>query len=383
MAYALVIGGGIGGLSAAIALRRVGITPLVFEQAEALQEIGAGLTLWSNAVKVLTHLGLDDALSWITSPLEEAQTRSVDGKVQNRVDLSKLAEAVGYQSVGIHRGELLEILLDKIPHAVIRTGARFEHFRERKDGVTACFSDGARETGDVLIGADGIFSSVRDQLFLDSRPKYAGYVCWRGVTQFGAPPGWPANASVRSSGRGKHFGLVQLSPNRFFWYATRNQSRDEPEGGGRKATLLRHFGDWHEPIPAVLEATPETEMLRHGVYEMSPLRAWGRGRVTMLGDAAHPMRPSLGMGACQAMEDALVLADDLRRHEAIPALREYERRRRRRATLTVRFSDFLARTEQLENPVLRALRDGGTRLTPDSVTRGLARAAFSFAIHQL
>jgi FAD-dependent urate hydroxylase len=375
---ALVIGGGIGGLSAAIALSRAGIEAHVFERADELTEIGAGLTLWSNATKLLDYFGLADGVARCTSPLEVVQTRIPSGKLLAEVDLSRVSRKLGYDSVGVHRGELLQVLLDAIPEASIHPGARLERFEETDDRCVAFFADGHRETGDVLIGADGIFSTIRTQLFPRSEASYAGYVCWRGITHFDPPNGWPRNSSVRTLGRGLHFGLAQLTPGRYFWYATHNEALDAPEPGGRKATLLRHFGRWHDPIPAALEETPEESMLRHGVYDMRPLKGWGLGPVTLLGDAAHPMRPSLGMGACQAIEDAAVLARHLATEENIPALRMYERHRMRRATTVVRASNYLASTEQRENPLMCRWRDLNTRLVPEAVTRRVTEALFSF-----
>jgi FAD-dependent urate hydroxylase len=355
---ALIIGGGIGGLSAGIALSRAGIEARVFEQADELTE----------------------GIARCTSPLEVMQTRTPSGRLLAEVDVSALNSKLGYDSVGVHRGEFLQLLLSAIPDASISTGARLERFEEADDRCVAWFADGHRETGDVLIGADGIFSTVRTQLFPEAGASYAGYVCWRGVTHFDPPTGWPPNSSVRTLGRGLHFGLVLLTPGRYFWYATHNEALDEPEPGGRKATLLRHFGSWHDPIPAALEETPVESMLRHGVYDLRPFKRWGRGRVTLLGDAAHPMRPSLGMGACQALEDAAVLAHDLAREDIIPALRAYERHRARRARMVVRASNYLASTEQRENPLMCRWRDLNARLVPEAVTRRVTEALFRFEV---
>lgn len=378
---ALVIGGGIGGLTAAIALRRAGIEAHVFERAPQLREIGAGLTVWPNGSKVLARIRLRDAMSRITSPLDVIETRLIDGKVLQRIPISKLNRRLGHASVGFHRKELLQLLADASPDRCVHTGAEFQSLEQRSHGVVATLADGRVIRGDVLIGADGIFSAVRKDLFPDEDPDYAGYVCWRGVAELEPPPGWPPNSSVRTMGREKHFGIVQLTAGRYFWYATRDEPEDEPEYGGRKETLLRHFGSWHDPIPQILEATPEEDMLRHGIYEMRPLKAWGKGCVTLIGDAAHPMTPSLGMGACQAMEDAIVLAHYAAKEEPLAkALRSYERHRRRRAHLMVRGSHWLARTEQFKSGLMCHSRDLGTRLLPELVSLWINERSFSFEL---
>jgi 2-polyprenyl-6-methoxyphenol hydroxylase-like FAD-dependent oxidoreductase len=287
---------------------------------------------------------------------------------------------IGHDSVGMHRIDLLQLLADAVPDDCVHLNSDFRYFDQDQDGVTATFADGHSVAGDLLIGADGVFSSVRGRLCPGRRPSYAGYVCWRGVAEFDPGDEWPVDASVRTMGPGQHFGIVHVKGRRFFWYATRTQAKDEPEPGGRKATLLRHFGRWHQPIPAIIEATPEDEVLRHGIYDMRGLREWGTGHVSLLGDAAHPMRPSLGMGACQAMEDAVVLAHYLENLPAPEALRAYERHRRPRAKGMVRGSRLLATSEQLRSRALCALRDMSPRLMPEFVVLRLAELGFRFEI---
>lgn len=375
----LVIGGGIGGLSTAIALLQEGVEAHVFERADALREIGAGVTIWSNASKALAHLGLGDAARRATLAIDVVQTRNTAGKVLQESRLSEISAKFGHPSVGFHRAELLQLLASTLPERLVHTGATFQRLEDSGNEVTAFFTNGENHSGDLLVGADGIFSSVRAQLLPSTRPSYAGYVCWRGVTELDPPPGWPSNSSVRSQGCGQHFGVVQLTAGRYFWYATRNQPPDEPEPTGRKATLLRHFGRWHPPIPSILDVTAEEKMLRHGIYEMRPLSTWTHGRVALLGDAAHPMRPSFGMGACQAIEDAVILAHHTKRAPEVEALRLYESERVPRAKRVVRWSQVLGRAEQAENRALCALRDINTRLFPWTGAAWLQRS-FRFDI---
>ena len=367
MPRVLIVGGGIGGLAAAIALDRAGADVEVFEQADELREIGAGVSLWTNAMKALDALGIGDAVRDITSPLEVIETRDSKGRVLSTLPLAKVHERLGRESAGIHRRELLAALAAAVPRDRIHTGARFERLDQDGHGVTAYFADGRTERGDALVGADGVFSAVRSHCLCSPPPRYGGYVVWRGVVEAPVPAGWPRNASVRTFSRDRHFGIIELTAGRYFWYATRNQPKDEPERGGRKRTLLDQFGHWHAPIQQLLEGTAEEAMLRHHLYAMRPLRTWTRTRVTLLGDAAHPMTPSLGQGACQALEDAVVLGDAFRTMDLLDALRSYERRRRRRATSIVRWSAFFAAQEQLRNPILTAIRDVQTALTPPAL----------------
>jgi 2-polyprenyl-6-methoxyphenol hydroxylase-like FAD-dependent oxidoreductase len=308
------------------------------------------------------------------------QTRTTDGRVLQTIPLSKANEKLGYDSVGFHRRELLQLLADAVDPASVHVGARLVRFEQDGTTVAAFFDDGREVEGSLLIGADGIFSTVRRQLFPDLDPRYAGYVVWRGVTHLTPRRGWPPHSVVRTMGREKHFGIAQLSEGRHFWYGTHDEPLSEPEVGGRKATLARHFGEWHSPIPELVDATREEAMLRHGIYELRPLKAWTNGRVTLLGDAAHPMKPSLGMGACQAIEDAVVLSYYLSKDEAPDALKSYEARRKPRTKQIVRWSHLLARTEQYKSRAMCSWRDLSTRLLPEPVSLWITERSLSFEV---
>ena len=184
------------------------------------------------------------------------------------------------------------------------------------------FDDGRETRGDLLVGADGLRSVVRSALFGPERPRYGGYTAWRAVTRFDHARVTPGE----TWGRGRRFGQWGMTGARIYWYAT--ESVPEGEGDppeGRKQGLLKLFRGWHEPVEDLIEATDESAILRNDVYDRPALRRWSVGRVTLLGDAAHPMTPDMGQGACQAIEDAVVLADCLTRwSEVAEALRAYE-----------------------------------------------------------
>lgn len=381
MTTAAIIGGGIGGLSAAIALRDAGLEVQLFDQAPALTELGAGLSLWANATKALTQLGLGPEVRHYAVPLRSLETRVPEGKVLHHADLGPIDRSFGYFSAAMHRGELLQLLLSQVQGSVVVTHSRFQRVSFEDHALAVEFADDRRIEADLVIGADGLFSTVRGGLHPEAVPQYAGYVTWRGIAHVEPPDAWPSMGLVRTIGRGQHFGIGEITPGRYLWYATANRSLEEGEPGGRKETLLRHFGRWHSPIPELIQATPEVDILLHPVHEMPPLDRWSEGRVILLGDAAHPIEPSLGMGACLAIEDALVLGTCLQRApSAEDAFALYERTRRPRVTSMVRWSRVLARTEQMENPVTSGLRNLGTRLARPSWTQSLARKAFDFSV---
>jgi 2-polyprenyl-6-methoxyphenol hydroxylase-like FAD-dependent oxidoreductase len=209
------------------------------------------------------------------------------------------------------------------------------------------------ERVDALVGADGLWSTVRRTLHGDSTPRYAGYTAWRGVIAYAG--------DVRASetwGRGRRFGLVPLADGRVYWFATANAPEHSQMPEGDKSELLGRFGRWHDPIPSVIEQTPDSAILRNDIYDLKPLKTWGIGRVTLLGDAAHAMTPNLGQGACQAIEDGVVLADCLAREpDTVEALRSYERARAPHTAMVIERSRRLGRVGQLQNPVATWLRD--------------------------
>jgi 2-polyprenyl-6-methoxyphenol hydroxylase-like FAD-dependent oxidoreductase len=353
--HALIIGGGIGGLAAAIALRRAGIQATVYERADEIRAVGAGLALWANAVRALGRLGLGDAVRAIGVPEASGAVHSWRGETLIPMSSRDLEHKLGEISIVVHRAELQAILQGALDDDAVRLGARCTGFTQSRDGVTAQFADGTTASGDLLIGADGLHSAVRAQLFGARPPRYAGYTAWRAIAPFDHARLTPGE----TMGRGARFGMAPVGGGQAYWYATFNT----PEGGRdsegqRKPTLLELFRGWHSPIEALIEATDEAAILRNDIYDRDPLPYWSVGRVTLLGDAAHPMTPNLGQGACQALEDAVVLADVLKEGgDVVAALRAYQSRRIERTAALVRQARQVGAVGQWSNPLACRLRD--------------------------
>jgi 2-polyprenyl-6-methoxyphenol hydroxylase-like FAD-dependent oxidoreductase len=358
VAKAIVVGGGIGGLAAALALERAGVEVAVFERAPELREIGAGITLWANATRPLKRLGVYDEVRASGAAEIGGELRSWRGALISEIPAESLRERFGEANLAVHRADLQDVLFSALPPGTVRLGAEFAGFEQDGEGVLARFADGREERGDLLVGADGIHSSVRAQLFGRHPPRYAGYTAWRGVAEAGDGR-LPEGVGLNLWGRGSEFGLVGIGRGRFYWFVTKNAPEGEAESGaGRKREVLDLLSGWYEPVRAAVEATDEPEILRNDIYDRDPLESWGAGRVTLLGDAAHPMTPNLGQGACQAIEDAAVLARCLGGERGIStSLQLYEERRVRRTTAVVKRSRFVGRIVQLENPLLGRLRD--------------------------
>lgn len=350
---ALIIGGGIGGLAAAIALKQIGMTVTVLERVAELREVGAGLSLWANAIRALDQLGLGAAVRAQALPEAAGGIRTARGDLLMVTANRQLQARFGELSVMIHRAELHDLLRSALEQAV-ELGMECVGVTADEQGVQAHFSNGQTRRGDLLIGADGLHSQVRAQLHGAQPPTYAGYTAWRAVVPFDL-----RQLQVGESwGAGARFGQIPMPGGRVYWFATQNAAAGQSSPQGEKQALLEIFGDWHAPIRALLEATPAAAILRNDIYDRPPLTRWGRGPITLLGDAAHPMTPNLGQGACQALEDAVVLAKALRSQADIPAaLRRYEAARLPRTTWVVQQSRRVGAVGQWQHPVAVALRN--------------------------
>jgi 2-polyprenyl-6-methoxyphenol hydroxylase-like FAD-dependent oxidoreductase len=365
-----VAGGGIGGLTATIALRRAGFEVVVFERAAELGEVGAGLLLAANAQRALAKLGLAEAVARLGTPASAAEIRSWRGKVLASIPAAELEKKIGTSSAAVHRADLQALLAREVGDGTLRVSAEVVGFEQDKGGVRVHFADGSQESADILIGADGLRSRVRAGLFGPEEPRYAGYTAWRAVVK---PEeellSW--GAGFESWGIGARFGCAHIGDGRVYWFATANApegEKDGPSGGldGAKAKLLRLFSRWHRPVADLVEAAEEGAILRTDIYDREPLgERWGEGKVTLLGDAAHPMTPNLGQGACQAIEDAVVLARCLGEGGATAeSLRRYERLRSARVAMLVRRSRRIGSVGQVKNPAVCWLRERALAMIP-------------------
>jgi 2-polyprenyl-6-methoxyphenol hydroxylase-like FAD-dependent oxidoreductase len=360
----LIVGAGIGGLTAAIALRRAGIDVEVFERAPQLLDVGAGISLWPNAVKALDKLGVGTAVRAAGVASYVGGIHTWRGALLAPADADEVAREFGAPMVILHRADLLATLHRAAGPENVRLGIMATGFREDADGVSLELAGGATARGAALIGADGIRSLVRGQLFPAVGPRFAGQKAWRGVVRFVAPA--DAGFWGETWGAGARFGLLPMVNDCVYWYATRNAVEHEPETPeGRTAELLGLFGSWHAPIGELITATDEGAILRNDLYDLPPMRTWTRGRITLLGDAAHATTPNLGQGGCQAIEDGVVLARALSQATVVQAaLQAYEAQRIARANRIIELSRRVGVIGNWTHPLACGLRDTLARLTP-------------------
>lgn len=349
----LIIGGGIGGLTAALALSRRGIECEVHERAPELREIGAGLGVWPAALRALDSLGIGDEVRARGGRILPSGMRDEDGSTLVQIDVPDVVATFGEPPIGIHRGELQSLLLGALPSGTVRVGRELIDLsgHDRAGDVVARFADGSEAIGSAVVGADGGRSQVRSILFGHRELHDCGYVGWRGTSDLVDPD--LDGCWGEWWGRHGRFGFLPIGGGRITWYATVRELHD----GGSKEEVVERFSTFARPVPEIIESTAPERIWVDRVRDLAPLRRWTVGRATLLGDAAHPMTPELGQGACQAIIDAAVLAEELSSTSDLgAALLRYERRRHRRTAFIQLAARGMAAGGNIEGPRIQGVR---------------------------
>ncbi|MEV4893288.1 FAD-dependent oxidoreductase [Nonomuraea sp. NPDC055795] len=363
-----VVGGGIGGLSAAIALRRAGAAVTVHERAPALRaaQSGHGLVLWHNAVLALRQLGLDAGKAGYE--LHTHHFRNRRDRTLATWPMADMAPVYDAPVYSVSRPDLHQLLAEEVGGDLV-LGSRCTGFSADGDGVTLRFDDGRQERADLLVGADGLRSSVRAGLIPhEPPPRYAGFTAFQGVIKLPGS-GVPPHTFLSTWGEGRWFVCYRLGGEHVYWDGVLSDHITTPPGTRITGLLAEQFAGWPDPVPALIAATPEADLTPVPIYDRPPAARWSHGPVTLLGDAAHPMTFNLGQGAGQAIEDAVVLGQVLAGPEAghdLPAaLARYEARRVARTARIARRSRANGALTRWRNPLACAARDAFMRLTFD------------------
>ena len=341
MTRVAIIGGGIGGLTAANALSRAGIEVAVYEAAAELKEIGAGVALHPNAMKVLRAIGVEGSVREVAGRSSWQVMRNwKTGRVIARTSRDQQVATFGIAGATVHRADLLDVLAGALPAGQVTLGQRCTQVRPDGDTAVARFADGGEIEADIIVGADGIHSPVRASLFGPDAPRFTGKICYRSVV----PTATVRGTRPRAEGAqwlGPH-GTVVLYPlrgeeliNVVCHYDDASYRHESWIAECSHQEVLERYAGWHESLLRLFAAAPT--WYKWALYDRDPIPRWTRGRITVLGDAAHPMLPYLGQGACQAIEDGAVLATALSAEASDPlaGLARYERTRRPRASQVV------------------------------------------------
>jgi 2-polyprenyl-6-methoxyphenol hydroxylase-like FAD-dependent oxidoreductase len=368
----VVVGAGIAGLATAVALQQLGHDITVIEERTDTSS-GAGISIWPNALAALDQIGLGDAVRAAGGRVTAGALRWRDGSWLRHPSPERMVKALGEPLVVVRRSGLTNILAGALADGTVQNGAAVRELVATADGVRITLSDATTRESAAVIGADGTHSVVARHLNGHLHDRYVGYTAWRGVASFALDP----DVAGEVMGPAVEFGHVPLGADRTYWFATERAPEGRLAPEGELAYLRTKFASWADPIPAVLAATDPADVLRNDLYDRDRARHWARGPVVVVGDAAHPMRPHLGQGGCQGLEDAAILASFVGQTENLTtAFARFAAFRRPRLRALVRESAVLGRVINLRPTFLSAAASRASVLVPEAMlTRHLASVA--------
>lgn len=373
-----VIGAGIAGLATAVALHRTGHDVTVIEQRTDITT-GAGISIWPNALAALDEIGLGDEVRRAGGRVTAGAIRWRDGRWLRRPSAQRIVNALGEPLVVVRRSALTDILRGALPAHTVQTGVTATGLVITDTSIQVTLAGSQIREADAVVGADGVNSVVARILNGPLPSRYVGYTAWRGVAAYPLDP----MLAGKTMGNGTEVGHVPLGPDHTYWFATERAPEGSSAPGGDHAYLTTKLASWAEPIPELIACTDPADLLRNDLVDRVQPKHWSRGPAVLVGDAAHPMRPHLGQGGCQALEDAAILARFIELAPDLPtAFARFGRFRRPRVGRLVRESAMLGRIVNMRPAFLSGAASRATALIPERVvtshlTSIAARSAFS------
>lgn len=373
----VILGGGIAGLTAAIALRKIGLQPVVVEASPEFNPAGAGLVIALNALEAYRYLGIYEELCKAGKPISQMSIYDQQGKLISRTN----TEAFGNNqfNLPIHRASLHRVLLSQLDPSMVITGKKSKIVMNSANGYDIVFEDGTSINADYIIVAEGIHSVTRKQFMPQSTERYSGYTCWRGIATI---PGLNIHEASETWGENGRFGIVPLANDQVYWFAVKNAKSGDPSMQSMKSRdLIKIFGEYHDPVSRIIFSTPDDQIFWNDIYDLKPVKQYVFGNIVMIGDAAHATTPNLGQGACQAIEDAVILAYCLKEKPVVyDAFMDFEQKRLKRTHYVVNQSWKMGRMAQMEDKRLIAIRNFLFRAMPEKIIYRKLQKVYEFSI---
>ncbi|WP_298553839.1 FAD-dependent monooxygenase [uncultured Algibacter sp.] len=371
-----IIGAGIGGLTTAIALEKKGIKTRVFEQAEQIKPVGAGIILANNAMQVYEKLGLRKIIEENGNPISSMNITKSNLKPLSRIDLSYFERRHNIKNIAIHRGKLQQILINRLKPTKIELNHKLTSIEKNTNDYSLKFENGNQIQSSIILGADGLNSIVRQNILPNNSIRNANQICWRGVTECELPIKF-RNELNEAWGKSERFGFVQIAENKVYWYALKSFKKNKNEFSLNN--LEQYFADYNSVIKDIIKSTKKEQINTAEISDLKPTSIWYKENVGLIGDSAHATTPNMGQGACQAIEDAFVLSECLNKYEITKAFSEYQKLRLPKAHQVVKASWLVGKMAHFKNPLLIGFRNQMLRLVPSSVNRKQNEQIFQLA----
>jgi len=371
-----IIGAGIGGLTTAIALEQKGFNVRIFERAEKIKSVGAGIILANNAMQVYKKLGLNKKIEAKGNQISSMNIAKTSLHPISKVDLSHFEKKYLVKNVAIHRGTLQQILINELKSTTISLNHHLTQIRQNNGDCSLTFANGKKIQSSILIGADGLKSVVRQHLFPNNTIRNAQQICWRGISNFTLPNVYK-NELNEAWGKSDRFGFVQIAENKVYWYALKSFKEHQKEFPISDITSF--FGKYNPIVNKIIFSTQQEHIHTAKISDLKPIFQWHKGNVCLLGDAAHAATPNLGQGACQAIEDAYVLSECLNKYNNNDAFKEFQKLRLPKAHEVVKTSWMIGKIAHLSNPILIRFRNQIISLIPSRINTKQSERLFQIS----